>query len=263
MKFFNRNKLLVARRRGKVEIWQYGKKLSDIPGTDIKRGYEFEALVVDDNNQLVYTGGVENSIVIWSWAKEKTEAILEDSQGQVMSLALSSNGRYLASGGDDAAIRIWDLNPESGARRRPVRGLEAKMNCRGLKFGGAIGLQRVVNERDMGVGLLGQTLGDFFAERGAVAGERKQAARQARKSAKKAGPGRATAKKTAARKSAAKKMGARKSAKRAGAARGTAKKAGARKSANSRAAKGKVAGPLAGKGSVKSAAKKGRARKRS
>jgi WD40 repeat protein len=58
-------------------------------------------------------------IKLWDTASGQLMATLRGHTGVVWSVALSRDGRLLASGGDDGILRLWDTT--SGACRRTLR----------------------------------------------------------------------------------------------------------------------------------------------
>jgi WD40 repeat protein len=81
-------------------------------------------------------------------------------------LSFSPDSKHLASGGDDAAVRVWDVDPDSFTFRECTQLLEVKMNCDRMQIGGAHGidqLQQIEARRQKTVIPL-----EFFAKRGAL-----------------------------------------------------------------------------------------------
>ena len=81
--------------------------------------------------------------------------------GCINSLCLNPRSKWLASGGDDATIRIWDVDLDSSALGQCIKILEKKMNCQRMRIGGAKGLDAPAPD---GKG----TLRDWLIARGAV-----------------------------------------------------------------------------------------------
>ena len=85
--------------------------------------------VASDDAQYLYTSGKEGTINKWSLqsgkkiatfhkqrvAKGKEKALPQDIKGhtdEILSLALSGDGRYLASGSKDRRVGVWDVEKE-------------------------------------------------------------------------------------------------------------------------------------------------------
>jgi len=67
------------------------------------------ALSADDN--LLFTGGIDNVIRVWDRRKTEISFTLEGHSETLTSLRLSPNGSYLMSNAMDSSLRIWDVRP--------------------------------------------------------------------------------------------------------------------------------------------------------
>ncbi|KAG1743732.1 WD40 repeat-like protein [Suillus paluster] len=95
------------------------------------RGHRFSvtSAVASDDVRYLFTSGKEGTINKWSLqtgkkmatfykqrvAKGKEKALPQDIQGhtdEILSLAISSDGRYLASGSKDRRVGVWDVEKE-------------------------------------------------------------------------------------------------------------------------------------------------------
>jgi ribosomal RNA-processing protein 9 len=95
------------------------------------RGHRFSvtSAVASEDAQYLYTSGKEGHIIKWSLqsgrkiatfykqrvAKGKEKALPQDVQGhtdEILSLAVSSDGRYLASGSKDRRVGVWDVEKD-------------------------------------------------------------------------------------------------------------------------------------------------------
>ncbi|KAG2034445.1 WD40 repeat-like protein [Suillus americanus] len=95
------------------------------------RGHRFSvtSAVASDDAQFLYTSGKEGTINKWSLqsgkkiatfykqrvSKGKEKALPQDIQGhtdEILSLAVSSDGRYLASGSKDRRVGVWDVEKD-------------------------------------------------------------------------------------------------------------------------------------------------------
>lgn len=82
---------------------------------------------VSENGKSLYTAGKEGSIIKWDLctgkklstaykqksAKGKQKADPEGHTDEIWTLALSSDGKYLASGGKDRIIGVWNVENTS------------------------------------------------------------------------------------------------------------------------------------------------------
>ncbi|OAX43760.1 WD40 repeat-like protein [Rhizopogon vinicolor AM-OR11-026] len=95
------------------------------------KGHRFSvtSAVASEDAQYLYTSGKEGTIIKWSLqsgekiatfykkhaAKGKEKALPQDIQGhtdEILSLAVSSDGRYLASGSKDRRVGVWDVEKD-------------------------------------------------------------------------------------------------------------------------------------------------------
>jgi WD40 repeat protein len=70
------------------------------------------------------TGAGDGVIRLWDPATAKEVRRLRGHEGAVLSLALSADGRTLASGGQDRTVRVWDLASGKELRRHQEHRLE-------------------------------------------------------------------------------------------------------------------------------------------
>ena len=66
---------------------------------------------------LLATASFDSSVRLWEPESGKCAHVLRGHQDSVYSIAFSPNGKYLASGGFDSCVRVWNV-----ARRRRRRG---------------------------------------------------------------------------------------------------------------------------------------------
>jgi WD40 repeat protein len=118
------------------------------------------------NHDKFAVGDWHNSI--WLFDAESGSLLhkIETPSG-IQAITFSPDDRYLASGHDDAAIRIWDVNPESPRFKQCAQVLEVKMICQGMQVGGVHGVDQKLPSTVKGKKGK-QTLLEFFADRGAV-----------------------------------------------------------------------------------------------
>ncbi len=64
------------------------------------------------NSQLIATGSDENIVKIWNVETKKLIRRLEGHTNWVLSVAFSTDGKYLVSGSEDTTIKIWDFKTE-------------------------------------------------------------------------------------------------------------------------------------------------------
>jgi WD40 repeat protein len=63
------------------------------------------------------SAGNGDTIRLWSAQSGALSQVLSAHSGDVHGLAFSPDGRWLASSGDDRAVRLWSLTPREPARR--------------------------------------------------------------------------------------------------------------------------------------------------
>jgi hypothetical protein len=112
---------------------------------------------------IIASGSEDKTIAIWNVETRRLLKVLKGHDVGLDGIDFSPNGCLLASVYDDATIRIWDVDLESATFGECLKVLGVRMNCRGMRIGGAKGLEQ------KGYGKGGeQTLEEFLRERGAV-----------------------------------------------------------------------------------------------
>ena len=108
------------------------------------------AAVASEDGKSLYTAGKEGSIIRWDLrtgkklsiaskqrsAKGKQKANPDGHTDEIWTLALSSDGKYLASGGKDRVIGVWDVeNAETISWVKGFTGHRDSISVRAVKFG--------------------------------------------------------------------------------------------------------------------------------
>jgi WD40 repeat protein len=105
----NGNVLAAHGRADSITVWRDWAAKGKARKTEVDTGYRAPFVLSPDGRQLIVAkdGG---ALVLWSLDKAKREGKLFGSHApNVKSLALSLDGRILASGAIDGVIRLWDL----------------------------------------------------------------------------------------------------------------------------------------------------------
>jgi len=109
-------------------------------------------------------GCFDGSIQIWESQFNLARTMLQGHSMCVNTLCLHPENKQLASGSDDITIRIWDVDPKSPSFGKCTKVLEQKMQCKGMRIGGAKGL----HAKRLGKYGVEITLREWLVERGAV-----------------------------------------------------------------------------------------------
>uniref|UniRef100_A0A1I8I3Y1 U5 small nuclear ribonucleoprotein 40 kDa protein n=3 Tax=Macrostomum lignano TaxID=282301 RepID=A0A1I8I3Y1_9PLAT len=80
-------------------------------------GNAVTSVAFGDTGELVYSGGIDNSIQAWDLRRSACTMRLRGHSDTVTGLALSPDGNYLLSNGMDASLRVWDIRPYASQDR--------------------------------------------------------------------------------------------------------------------------------------------------
>lgn len=74
------------------------------------------SLVLRQDDQLLITGGKQGQLCLWALPSGELMQTVETQAGSIQALALSPDGRYLASAHADLAVRIWTFDSQARLR---------------------------------------------------------------------------------------------------------------------------------------------------
>jgi WD40 repeat protein len=67
-------------------------------------------LALVNKGAQIATGGDDKLVALWNFADLKQVRKYEGTAGAIKSIAVSGDNQFLAAGGDDRQIRVWDIN---------------------------------------------------------------------------------------------------------------------------------------------------------
>jgi Prp8 binding protein len=79
--------------------------------------FQQTAVALSADDQLVFTGGIDNVVKAWDRRKMQVSFTLPGHTDTITSLRLSPDGSYLLSNAMDSSLRIWDVRPYAPAER--------------------------------------------------------------------------------------------------------------------------------------------------
>merc|ERR1711934_740160 len=73
--------------------------------------YQQTVVAMSDDDQMLFTGGIDNVVTAWDRRKNAVSFKLEGHGDTLTALRLSPDGSYLMSNAMDSSLRIWDVRP--------------------------------------------------------------------------------------------------------------------------------------------------------
>lgn len=98
----------------------------------------------EDGGRQVYTGGKDNAVICWDTETGKREELAkawnpsletQAHEGEILAIAVSSDGRYCASGGRDKLIRMYDRRSKV-AEVKTLQGHNGAISALAFQVGG-------------------------------------------------------------------------------------------------------------------------------
>ncbi len=93
---------------GTVKIWDYRESKYT---KSFKVGYQVMSVAFSQSNDVLFFGGLDNSIRALNLRTNQVEYSLLGHTDTVTGLALSNRGDYLLSNAMDNTVRLWDIRP--------------------------------------------------------------------------------------------------------------------------------------------------------
>lgn len=108
----------------KIRLWNLGN--CQIRGTLQGHGWDVNSLAFSSDGKILVSGGLDGAIKIWNWHKQELLKTLnrpapselipslvswfDSSVGGIWAVAISPDGKIIASGGSEQPINLWDAD---------------------------------------------------------------------------------------------------------------------------------------------------------
>ena len=110
-----------------AKIWDARQKRET---STLEHDFQVTAVALDGTNQIVYTGGIDNTITAWDVRQSKRTMGLKGHTDTITSLSLHPKSTHLLSNSMDNTIRTWDIRPFCAEPQRQCKTFEgAKHNA--------------------------------------------------------------------------------------------------------------------------------------
>ncbi len=129
--FVPNSSLIVSSSTDKtIRLWDLNT--GDTAKTSVPLSAEVNAIAVNPEGTMLAAGTSDNKVALFSIANLKggETRVLPGHTSEIFALAFSRDGRWLASGGMDQTVKLWD--PKAGAEVRTLTGASGETN--GIDF---------------------------------------------------------------------------------------------------------------------------------
>jgi WD40 repeat protein/serine/threonine protein kinase len=100
--------LAAATTASRIWLWDLNRADAEPASIDHESNDTVQGLAFSPNGEFLASAR-EKTIRLWNVASRKLEGELKEHTGTVRCLAFSSTGNWLAAGGNDRTIRVWDV----------------------------------------------------------------------------------------------------------------------------------------------------------
>jgi WD40 repeat protein len=97
------------RKINDICVWDAETGQEACPPLEGQEGSSLTSMVFSPDGNLIVTGSVDTTIIIWDALSGTKLLLLQEHEGAVSCLAFSSDGRRLLSGSGDDTVRLWSL----------------------------------------------------------------------------------------------------------------------------------------------------------
>ena len=78
--------------------------------TVLEVGTRVNSIAFDPDWEFLAVGGLDSVIRLWDVGKQEQTGLLEGHEGSVYSVAISKDGKWLASGSKDFNVLLWEMD---------------------------------------------------------------------------------------------------------------------------------------------------------
>jgi Prp8 binding protein len=93
---------------GSTKIWDARQKRET---ATLEHDFQVTSIALDVDNNLVYTGGIDNMITAWDIRQSKKTMALKGHTDTITCLSMHPKGTHLLSNSMDNSLRSWDIRP--------------------------------------------------------------------------------------------------------------------------------------------------------
>ena len=101
--------LFAGTEKGDVYVWDLSSQQANVLSG---HSGKISSITHEDQQSILVTSGEDSKVKIWDARASNTEAIFTFSKhtAPVKDCAISPDGRWVASGGADGIVKIWELD---------------------------------------------------------------------------------------------------------------------------------------------------------